>query len=368
MRVPTIQTHRNIVQFLTRAQMNIHDIQRQIATGKRIHKPSDDPAGTVEARALRQRLEDTLQFRRNIDNATLWTGAADLPLNGVVETLTRMKELVLDAVDDLEGHAVYGDQIDGLLDELVSISQSKLGERYLFSGFQSDQAPYVAAKQVVGDTFVATAPGTNVSLTHARLVAGTVVVRDAAGTTTFVEGVDYDIDSTTGTLTILAGSSLANGVSYEVDYETETTSSVTSPVAIQGDIVRHIDGDRTLTVNFTAPEVFENGVNMFQLGIGLKNALWKGDVDGVRALLDSIDQALVQATQVTGILGARMQALQTQESALASDEIMLRQFISDVEDVDIAEAAIRLQAEQSAYEYALAAAARLMQISIVDRL
>jgi len=70
-------------------------------------------------------------------------------------------------------------------------------------------------------TFVGTAP---IPLSRDFVVAGTVIVRNATGTQTFIEGVDYllsEIGSTTRIERIISGSIL-DGETVLVDYEAET--------------------------------------------------------------------------------------------------------------------------------------------------
>ena len=206
------------------------------------------------------------------------------------------------------------------------------------------------------------------SILNARIDAGSVVVTDLSGGVTFVEGVDYTLDGESGRITILSGGGMSEGTQYLVDYRTEGTSSVDVESSIEGSIVRRIGPDRLTEVNLLGTEVFQGSVDVFQLAIDLKNALWKDDAEAVRGLLDSIGEGIGYVTELLGIVGARAERLENQDLQLQSDRIALEAFLSDVENVDLTSAAVRIQAEEMAYETALATAARMLEISLVNYL
>jgi flagellar hook-associated protein 3 FlgL len=361
--------HNSMIYALDKALGRIQRIQMEMATGKRVLRPSDDPAGTSRILALRRQMDDNAQYQRNIADGLRWNTLAEGSLTTVTDILMQMKDYaVRGANESTETRKEMGVSVDQLFEEILDQSRARIDGRFLFSGFNSFTAPFVAESDVTDETFTAAAVGTAVDLDHARIANGSVVVTDLSGSTTYTEGVDYTIDYDTGRLTLATGSGMVAGTDYLVSYTTEGTSSVEAAEDIEGSIVRQIDRDRRMTVNFLGTDVFQGDVDVFQLGIDLKNALWRDDPEAVRGLLDTIDSAITQITEKLGLAGTRAQNLEHQQLWLESDEVTLHSFISDIESADLAEAVVRLQSEQMAYESALATTARIMQSSLVNYL
>jgi flagellin-like hook-associated protein FlgL len=288
-------------------------------------------------------------------------------LMAISEVLMQLKEIATRAANEASGDRyAMGGTVAELLNELVDQSKTRIDERYLFSGFNTSTAPIETSTQVEDEELIAGPAAVAQDLAHGKIRQGTVVVKDETGTTTFVEGTDYSIDYATGRLTVLAGGGMLEGTRYLVSYETETMSSVEPADSVEGDIVRKVGWDQTVTVNLLATEVFQGNVDVFQVGIDLKNALWKDDVEAVGDLLDRLDGAITQITDLLGVVGMRAQSLEGNQLRLEGDEVTLEGFISGIEDADLASAVVRLQVEQTAYQSALAATARLMQMSLVN--
>lgn len=75
-----------------------------------------------------------------------------------------------------------------------------------------------AGAGTVTDEAVTAKSGKWVDLAQRNLTAGSVVVTDTAGNTTYTENTDYEIEYTTGMLMALTGGAIADGDSLLVDY------------------------------------------------------------------------------------------------------------------------------------------------------
>lgn len=104
--------------------------------------------------------------------------------------------------------------------------------------------------------------------------------------------------------------------------------------------------------------------------IGAMRAVMAGDAAGDRALLedalDLVNAALPKLADYQSELGARQARLE--EIALRHGEttLYLQRQISEIENVDVAEAITRLAQDQMLIESALATIGRLSQLSLVD--
>src|SRR5690554_3724347 len=68
--------------------------QTELASGRRILRPSDDPAGARRAMSINSSLQAREQELANIDDARGWLDMADSQLQSVTTRLARARELV----------------------------------------------------------------------------------------------------------------------------------------------------------------------------------------------------------------------------------------------------------------------------------
>jgi flagellar hook-associated protein 3 FlgL len=120
-------------------------LQQQVASGKRISRPSDDPAAALRILPLRNDLRNLDQLSGNVALAqeTLNTGAASL--EDASSLMQRVRELTTQAANGTVSpgdRQSIGAEVEQLLNQLVSIGNSKRGDRFLFGGTQNDTAPF----------------------------------------------------------------------------------------------------------------------------------------------------------------------------------------------------------------------------------
>lgn len=110
--------------------------QTQLATGKRILKPSDDPAGANRALGLRASQAAHDQALRNGSDAMSWLDMADSQLQAAVSRLQRARDLATSAasnISDAERTAIAA-EIDTISQELLGIANYEHRGRPLFAG------------------------------------------------------------------------------------------------------------------------------------------------------------------------------------------------------------------------------------------
>ncbi len=120
-------------------------LQQEVATGKRINRPSDDPAAALRILPLRNDLRDLAQLGDNVALAreTLNTGAASLEDGSSL--MQRVRELTTQAANGTlsEGdRASIGAEVEQLLSQLVGIGNSRRGDKYLFGGTANGNPPF----------------------------------------------------------------------------------------------------------------------------------------------------------------------------------------------------------------------------------
>ena len=146
MRIGTLQLFRQGVNAILDQQTRVAGTQLQLASGKRINKPSDDPIGAAQLVGLSESLKVTEQYQKNIDHARSRLELEDAALGSVGDALQRARELAVQGLNDTNGaqdRAAIAQEIRQLTDEVLGLANRKDGAgEYLFAGFQGQNAPF----------------------------------------------------------------------------------------------------------------------------------------------------------------------------------------------------------------------------------
>lgn len=128
-------------------------------------------------------------------------------------------------------------------------------------------------------------------------------------------------------------------------------------------ILREVGPGVTISINLVGSDVLSQvltDLNTLVTDLQGANATAVGNDIG---LLDTrIDSLLQFQTQV----GAKVNRLTLAENRLEDMNISLKQLQSSVEDADVAQLAVQLAREENAYQVSLAAAARVVQATLLD--
>jgi flagellar hook-associated protein 3 FlgL len=121
--------------------------QSQLATGRRILKPSDDPSGASRALALRATRRSTEQQVRNGSDAKERLQVADTQLQTVSERYTRVRELLTRGASSTgpTERAALAQEVAAIRDELSSLANGSYAGKPLFSGWTDGPAVERAA-------------------------------------------------------------------------------------------------------------------------------------------------------------------------------------------------------------------------------
>jgi flagellar hook-associated protein 3 FlgL len=122
-----------------------------------------------------------------------------------------------------------------------------------------------------------------------------------------------------------------------------------------------------VTLNLVGSDVFGSNTTgiLYELS-ALKDALNGNDVDGIRASLQTMDQGMQNVFRYQALLGARVKSLELKEYSLQNFGIEIDGQISDTEDLDVAEAAMNLKKQESAYEAAIQVSGMIASLTILN--
>lgn len=124
-------------------------LQQQVATGRRILTPADDPVNAARALVVTQSADVVQQFTTNQDNAKSALGVEEAQLTSVTEMFGRLRELMVQAGNDpltANDRKSVAMELRARFDELMGIANSTDGTgQYLFSGYMGSTRPFAGS-------------------------------------------------------------------------------------------------------------------------------------------------------------------------------------------------------------------------------
>ena len=146
MRISTAQLFRQSVDAMLEQQSKLSQTELQVASGKRILNPSDDPSATVRILDLQEAQQRLVQFQRNADAATARLDQEETALLGMENLLQRVRELAVQGNNDplgAEGRSAVAAEIRQHIDGFLQLANTRdANGEYLFAGYQSQTRPF----------------------------------------------------------------------------------------------------------------------------------------------------------------------------------------------------------------------------------
>ncbi|MFC0272214.1 flagellar hook-associated protein FlgL [Metabacillus herbersteinensis] len=144
MRVTQGMLASNSLRHLSNSYKNMGKYQDQLATGKKISRPSDDPVIAMKGMHYRTNLTEVEQYKRNLSEAYQWMENSEGGIEHTTQILQRVRELTLqgkNGTNSPEDLKAIGVEIGQLKEDLVGVANTQVAGRYIFNGTQTDKAP-----------------------------------------------------------------------------------------------------------------------------------------------------------------------------------------------------------------------------------
>ena len=128
------------------------------------------------------------------------------------------------------------------------------------------------------------------------------------------------------------------------DYSTVTAN----PDGIDDALKAEIGKGNIESYNITGQEAFLENTDVFQTIIDLRDAFLAEDQAAISAQLTELDAGLDQILQANTRAGAQLNRFESLLQQIDREDLKLSEFLSQLEDTDVAESIVELQGEQVA--------------------
>ncbi len=150
MRISNKQMAENLKHRIYQQVSQILASQTKITTGKKINKLSDDPVAMGRILEYRSSISRMEQYKRNISLGKNHLEAVDGILEAVSELIDQAKDIAANPDPDLS--TSQASQVANIRQQILQFANSKHNGNYIFSGHQTDTAPFNSAGTYQGDS------------------------------------------------------------------------------------------------------------------------------------------------------------------------------------------------------------------------
>ncbi len=397
----------------------LYKLNQQVASGKCINQPSDDPVGSITSQYSHRMLDEIDQYDTNLKHGQDWLQTAQSTMQNMSDLLAQVKvkaEQMSTSTYTSEQRAAVAIDASNLFQQLVSLGNTQVNGQYIFSGDRTDLPAVTEQLQVQNP---ATPGGSNASpgslfgtgtyTGRMSRVISLTVGAGFSGTPSAVNPMDLDYsyvdddgETQTGTVT-LTGTGSANAVTiadgvqiYAEDIKRwDPITSLPVDAYTDGDtfsltVGRQQGNSNSLNVNLSRDNRMQYNYNLEDLlgaegntGGEFQNILdliknWEYQLSNdstlgegqstSQALLPELEAAQSNLLKYIADAGARLNRLDVRGTLLDDDNLRNTDRLGQVEDTPVDQTVIKLSTLETMYQATLQATNLISSRSLADYL
>lgn len=315
--------------------------QEQAISGKRINRPSDDPQGMMRSIGLKQKVSRNEQALKNMELANSYLNVTDSSLGELTSVLSRAKELAVQMSSATnqspDSMKAVQSEVKELFFQAVQLSNARIGEHYVFAGYQSDHPPFDVDGNYYGD-------------------AGAIEIEVQPG-----QRVQFNMP---GLRPFMGVEEIPN---KNKDLGASRGPTIDSEFADPAMVLAHNQGV-DLEENPEALAGFRNntGVNIFTALRTLSDGLGSHKKELINESLETLDQAMSQVSSARATVGALQNSVIANRDLVESQQVTSKTLLSNVEDADLEQVYSDLARNESLLKATLDSNKKLLMPSLLD--
>lgn len=366
---------------------DLQKINASIASGRKYQSISDNPVDVGAILGLGRESSRTVQYERNLETAKGWLTVTESSLdkiNDIVQASMALANQMSTGTYNATQRQAAAQQIQGYLEEIMQIGNTKFRGQHILAGFSTDIEPFQEGDFEVQPAVMSLSPGSTGTATSGGAYTGSttrtylvdIVSGGGTGVGTYRVSVDGGQNWTAPAVIPAGPVALGDGVEVTMGGTwvagDRFSIPVYRPIAYQGDthdVEIAIGPQSRLVVNEVGSTAVggDLGTNdVFQILARLKSSLEANDASAVGASLESLRSYQTQLSAILSGLGASRERVTMKEEVYGNLMDELTRQISDRGDTDLVEAVNLLTAKETAYQAALLSSSKVMNMSLMD--
>jgi flagellar hook-associated protein 3 FlgL len=391
---------------LLRHQTDMDNIQNQLATGKTVRIPRDNPIASANQMLYRTRLSEIEQYISNINETQSRLNEVDTALQSSLRIFHRIRELAVQGANGIysnfERKEAAAAEINQLLEELVSISNTKgaTGKEdqpnpfvpiymTLTAGRQGDAMIGVEYRGNIGeqirevskgDFMDVNIPGNKVFWATDQMLTSSLDATNymaASNQVIKIDGKEITISAGDNIDIIIdkinhAGLSLnaSKGGINNLILSTTTPHQIWLQDSGSGTVLQDlglINKNYPHPPNNIDPTVTISGMSIFEMIIQLRDDLVRGDQELVGGRdLGLIDMGLDNILKHLAAIGARQSRAEELAKKAEYEKGNVTEMLAKNEGIDYPETIMNFKWLESVHEYALSVGAKTIRSTLMD--
>ncbi|MBC7984413.1 MAG: flagellar hook-associated protein FlgL [Candidatus Obscuribacterales bacterium] len=397
MRISTAAVHREAIKGILDQQTQLARTQDQVASGKRILTPADDPVSAVHILELDRVRAELDQYGRNARTAVARLNVEEQALADSGLLLQRVRELAIQANNASTAQSdreAIATELASRVQELMDIANRTDGSgEFVFSGFATKTQPFMRGASAVnyagdqGGRQLQIAATQRIADSHSGFAAFMNIIE---GNGTFDTAVNA---ANTGTGVIDVGT-VANAAAwvrdtYTLTFTTPTTWQVVNGAAVVVGAGAYTSGS---AITFNGAQISISGTpaagDNFTIAASQKEDLFTTLDDLIATLrmgaatpatraqfatrmsgaIAQLDQGEQHLLNVRAEVGARLSTIDGTQAAHDALSVELDRSLSGLRDLDYAEAISRMDRQVLGLQAAQQSYAKISRLSLFDYL
>ncbi|HTP69353.1 MAG TPA: flagellar hook-associated protein FlgL [Dongiaceae bacterium] len=167
----------NLLISIEQSKMNEATATQQLASGRNVNQPSDDPAASAALVRNHDQADQDAQFLQNMTSLQAKFQVADSTLSNTYQAMNRALTLAVEGANgtlSASDRQALASEVQGLLNETVSLANATYQGAYLFAGTTVSSPPFTLDPSTNTVTYNGDSQTTTVQLTNGNSITGNV--------------------------------------------------------------------------------------------------------------------------------------------------------------------------------------------------
>ncbi len=387
MKVSTRYLYESFIDDIIDTERELYEIRKQIASGKKLTNPSDDPKGYREIVDIKTSLASAENYNKNIEFAKSWLETTEGALQSMNELLVRAKTIAVaqsNGTYSREDREIAAEEVREILNNFIQFANTDYMGRYIFSGYKSETPTLsygYAYSSAIPDGYNKYKGNVTIEQVGNLPESAYYIVRVESG-----GRYSYSTDggktfSTPQPFTIVGSTAYATFDGLRIGIPSSEINNVGDRYHVsilggsyQGDSgeiyvkTGDLESDK-MKINVTADEVFYDTSEGYNITLSLRDlytALKANNVEEIQEAIEEIDKGLEKINKMRGVVGERLNRITSLVNYYSIKKENLTADLSSREDVDIAEVSAKMAEKDTFYRALLAVFTRLSKTTLLD--
>lgn len=383
----------NNISFALRLNTDvIARLQEQASTGTRVNRASDDPSAAYNILTLNSQGKLLQNYMDNLSEVIDTLQLSSTIVSNITSYLSEVKSRITQVTSgtyDQQARESAAESINDILEQIVSLANTKNLNQFIFGGADTASAPYVIQRtngEITAVSYQGSTDERNIEVSAGVQASASYVGNDIFSSNDRNDPVFMGTTGAkagTGTSSVRGDVWLTvinDGTNYKLSID-DGASYVTVPAG--GDTNQAVTDSRTGQVLYVdTTEINSTGVELvripgtydvFSTLISIRDILKNKrnlSDEQLRQLQDSclssLDEVSNHLTQDSVSIGSKIGFLDDLKDGLENLKNNAEDQTSALQDADIAQVSLDLARRQALYQISLSVAAEIMSVSLLD--